>query len=138
MLNKNSEIILKQVNINPTRMGFFNILKKHNGKIFFKNKKEIINEIVADIYVKSSKLKPLKIKEKLFVSCQDEFPIMFAMSSLLQGVSIFKGIKDLKNKESNRIEEMGKIFKQIGIKFIATNNEMKIYESKFRYSIQKN
>ena len=52
---------------------------------------------------------------------------MFAMSSLLQGVSIFKGIKDLKNKESNRIKEMGKIFKQIGVKFIATNNEMKIY-----------
>ena len=127
LLNKNSEIILKQVNINPTRMGFFNIVKKHNGKIFFRNKKVIGNEIVADIYVKSSKLKPLKIKEKLFVSCQDEFPIMFAMSSLLQGVSIFKGIKDLKNKESNRIKEMGKIFRQIGIKFIASNNQMKIY-----------
>ncbi len=127
LLNKKSKIILKQVHINPTRIGFFNIIKKHNGKIFFKNKRVMGNETVADILIKSSNLVPLKVREKFFVSCQDEFPIMFAMASLLPGVSIFKGINDLTNKESNRIKEMGKILRQIGIKFIASKNEMKIY-----------
>ena len=127
LINKKSKIILKQVHINPTRIGFFNIIKKHNGKIFFKNKRVMGNETVADILIKSSNLVPLKVREKFFVSCQDEFPIMFAMASLLPGVSIFKGINDLTNKESNRIKEMGKILRQIGIKFIASKNEMKIY-----------
>ena len=127
LLNKNSNIILKKVHINPTRIGFFNIIKKHKGKIFFKNKKLIGNVIVADIHVKSSNIKPLKISKKFFVSCQDEFPLMFAISCLLPGTSVFRGIEDLANKESNRIKEMGKILKQIGIKFIASKDEMRIY-----------
>ena len=52
---------------------------------------------------------------------------MFAMASLLPGVSTFKGIEDLANKESNRIKEMQKILKQIGIKSLTSKNKMKIY-----------
>ena len=52
---------------------------------------------------------------------------MFAISCLLPGISVFRGIEDLANKESNRIKEMGKILKQIGIKFIASKDEMRIY-----------
>ena len=51
---------------------------------------------------------------------------MFAISCLLPGISVFKGIEDLANKESNRIKEMGKILKQIGIKFSASKDEMRI------------
>ena len=123
----NSKIVLKKVHINPTRIGFFKIIKKHKGKILFKNKKLVGNEVVADIHVKSSNIKPLKVDKKLFVSCQDEFPLMFAISCLLPGISIFKGIEDLANKESNRIKEMGKILKQIGIKFKASKDEMRIH-----------
>ena len=124
LINKKSRVILKQVHINPTRIGFFNLIKKHNGKIFFRNKKVVGNELTADIHVKSSRLKPIKVDEKLFVSCQDEFPLMFAMASLLPGKSVFKGIGDLANKESNRIKEMAKILKQIGIKFSAYKDKM--------------
>ena len=49
------------------------------------------------------------------------------MAGLTNGLSIFKGIGDLANKESNRIKEMQKILKQIGIKTIANQNEIKIY-----------
>lgn len=129
LLNKNSKIILKNVQINPTRIGFFNIMKKHNGNINFKNKKIIGNETVADIHVKSSNLQSLRVTKKFFVSCQDEYPLMFAISCLLPGISIFKGIGDLANKESNRIKEMEKILKSIGIKVISSKNEMKIYGS---------
>ena len=127
LLNRNSKIVLKEVQINPTRIGFFNIIKKHNGRILFKNKKFIGNELVSDIHVKSSNVKNFKVEKKFFVSCQDEFPIMFAMSCLLPGVSIFRGIEDLVNKESNRIKVMEKILKSIGIKVVASNKEMKIY-----------
>ena len=73
-------------------------------------------KVIDDIYVTSENKKILKISKKFFVSCQDEFPLMFAISCLLPGISVFRGIEDLANKESNRIKEMGKILKQIGIK----------------------
>ena len=72
-------------------------------------------------------IKPLKISKKFFVSCQDEFPLMFAISCLLPGISVFQGIEDLANKESNRIKEMGKILDQIDIKFNSSKDEMRIH-----------
>jgi len=127
LLNKNSKIILKQVHINPTRIGFFNIIRKHKGKISLKNKKMQGNEMVADVHVQSSRIKPFKVGGKFFVSCQDEYPIMISMACFLPGTSVFKGIEDLANKESNRIKEMQKICKQIGIKTRASKNEIKVY-----------
>ena len=52
---------------------------------------------------------------------------MFSIASLLPGISIFKGFEDLANKESNRIKEMQKILKQIGVKVFASKNQMKIF-----------
>tara|TARA_Y100000590_G_scaffold138987_2_gene159212 strand:- start:2502 stop:3854 length:1353 start_codon:yes stop_codon:yes gene_type:complete len=127
LLNKNSKIILKQVHINPTRIGFFNIIRNHKGKINFKNKRMQGSEIVADVHVESSKMKPLKVSEKSFTSCQDEVPIMTILACFLPGTSIFRGIEDLANKESNRIKEMQKICGQIGIKTRASKNEVRVY-----------
>ena len=61
LLSKNSKVILKQVHINPTRIGFFNIIRKHKGRISFKNKKNQGNEIVADVHVASSKIRSLNV-----------------------------------------------------------------------------
>jgi len=61
----------------------------------------------------------------------DEFPMLFCIAALTKGTSIFKGIEDLANKESNRIREMQKILKQIGIKSIFTKNEMRVYGRSF-------
>ena len=52
---------------------------------------------------------------------------MFVIAALVKGVSIFRGIGELSNKESNRIKEMQKILKQVGVKSIATKNELKIF-----------
>ena len=67
---------------------------------------------MGDIEIYSSKIKPIKANSTYYVSATDEYPIMFIISALTNGVSIFKGIGDLANKESNRIKEMGKILKQ--------------------------
>ena len=61
------------------------------------------------------------------MSTTDEYPILFVISALTKGTSIFKGIEDLANKESNRIEEMKKILNQIGITCNSNKNEIKIF-----------
>ena len=67
------------------------------------------------------------MSKKYYVNATDEYPILFVIAALTKGVSIFRGIGDLKNKESNRITEMQKILKQIGVKTIAYKNNLKIF-----------
>jgi len=127
LLTPNSSLRIMQVGLNPRRIGFYNLLKKHGARIKFKNIKKINNEIVGDIYIGSSKLRPLKANPTYYVSATDEYPILFVIAALTKGTSIFKGIEDLANKESNRIEEMRRILMQVGIKCKSTKNEMKIF-----------
>ena len=129
LLKKKSSIRIKNVGLNQTRIGFYKLLKKHGAKIKFKNLKKENNEIKGDILVKSSKLKPIKAPQSYYVNSTDEYPILFIIASFIKGVSIFNGISDLANKESNRISEMQKLMKQIGVKTIASKNKLKIFGS---------
>ena len=127
LMNSNSYLQIKNVCVNPTRIGFYNLLKKQGAKITFKNLKKENNELRGDIFVKSSIIKPIKASKKYYVTSTDEYPILFVIASLSKGISVFKGIQDLANKESNRIKEMQKVLKQIGVKSISSANQLKIF-----------
>ena len=127
LLSPNSSIKIKNVGLNPTRMGFYNILKKQKAKLKFVNIKKENNELSGDILVQSCKLKPIKTAANMYASTTDEYLLLFLIAGLQKGVSIFKGISELANKESSRAHEMKKILNQIGIKCILNKNEMKIF-----------
>tara|TARA_B100001093_G_scaffold162894_1_gene155252 strand:- start:3910 stop:5259 length:1350 start_codon:yes stop_codon:yes gene_type:complete len=138
LLNDNSKLKIKSVGLNSTRIGFYKLLKRHGAKIKLKNFKKINNEIRGDIYVESCKIKPIRASKKYYVNSTDEYPILFVIASLTKGVSVFKGIKELANKESNRIKEMQNIFKQIGIKTVAKGDSLKIFgKEKFNTNHKK-
>ncbi len=126
LLNKNSSLKIKKVGLNPRRIGFYKILKNSGAKIYFKNIKKK-SETQGDIIVKSGIIKPLKASAKYYPIATDEYPIMFVIAALTPGLSIFKGIKDLANKESNRIKEMQKMLNNVGIKTVVKRDEMKIF-----------
>ena len=87
LLNKNSSIIIKNVGLNPTRTGFYKILKKIGAKINFTNLKKENNELRGDINVKSCKLKPIKASKEYYVSATDEEALkMFQLCSRLEGI----------------------------------------------------
>ncbi len=127
LLTPNASLKIKSVSLNPRRVGFYNLLRKYGAKIKFKNIKKNNHEIIGDIFVESSVLKPIKSNSAYYVSATDEYPILFVIAAMTKGNSIFEGIEDLANKESNRIEEMKKILTQIGIKCKSSRNEMKIF-----------
>ena len=81
----------------------------------------------SDILVKSSKLNPIISPGYFYASTADEYPILFVLAGLTKGISVFKNLGDLFNKESNRVKEMQKVLKQVGIKTISTKAELKIY-----------
>ena len=127
LLNSKSSIKIKNVGLNPSRIGFYKILKKQNANLKFINLKKENNEISGDILVQSCKLKPIKASAKFYPSTTDEYLLLFLIASLQNGVSIFRGISDLANKESSRAHEMKKILSQIGVKCVLKKDEMKIY-----------
>tara|TARA_A100001015_G_scaffold320475_1_gene446976 strand:+ start:1994 stop:3343 length:1350 start_codon:yes stop_codon:yes gene_type:complete len=126
LLKKNSYLKIMNVGLNPTRIGFYSLLKKSGAKIKFINKRKINNERVGDIIVKSSVLKPINASKKYYLNTTDEYPILFIISALIKGNSFFSGISDLKNKESDRIKEMQNILKQIGVFSIFKNGKLLI------------
>ena len=127
LLNFGSSLTIKNVGLNPTRTGFYQILKRQGAKIKFKNVNKKNNELRGDIFVQHCKMKPITANKNYYVNCTDEYPILFVIAALTKGVSTFKGIGGLANKESNRIIEMQKILKQINIKTKFFKDEIKIY-----------
>ncbi len=127
LLNPNSSIKIKNVGLNPSRTGFYQILKKQNAKIKFINLKKKNNEISGDVLVYSSELKSIITSANMYPSTTDEYLLLFLIAGLQKGVSKFKGIANLANKESSRAYEMKKILNQVGIKCNLSKNEMKIY-----------
>ena len=130
LLNKDSFIKIKNVGLNPSRTGFYKILKKQKAKLRFINIKKSNNEITGDIVVKSCTLKPIKTKADMYPSTTDEYLLLFLIAAFQNGVSVFEGISGLANKESSRAFEMKKILNQIGIKCVLKKDQMKIYGQK--------
>ena len=127
LLTKSAYLKIKNINCNPTRTGFVKILKKMNANIKFINLKKKSGEIVGDIIVRSSLLKPINCSKKLVPSAIDEFPLLFAIAAMIRGKSKFSGIEELRHKESDRIKTMEFGLNKIGIKTKSTKNSLTIY-----------
>ena len=106
LITANAEIKIKDVNINKTRITFFNILKKMNANIKISNKRRISKEQIADITFKTSNLKGIHLGKTTVVNMIDEIPIFSIVAAFAKGKSSFIGGKDLKNKESDRIKSL--------------------------------
>ena len=128
ILNKNSKLIIRNVNVNSTRTGIVKILNKINAKIKFKNIRNYKGELIADIEVKSCKnLKAINCPEYLNSSAIDEFVIIFLVAAKSKGISTFKNLGELEKKESPRLTVAVNFLKEIGIKVLRKKNNVKIY-----------
>ena len=127
-LSKNSKLIIKDVNINPSRTGIITILKRMGVKIILKNKKSYKGELKSDILVYSAKnLKAINCPAKFNSGAIDEFLVIFLVCAKASGISYFKDLSELNQKESPRLQWAKKILQEIGIKTIVTNDSIKIF-----------
>ena len=128
VLANDSKLLIKNVNINPSRMGVITILKKMGAKISLKNKRNYRGEMISNILIKSSKnLRAINCPSELNSSAIDEFLIIFLVASKATGISYFKDISELNQKESPRLNLGSKILNMMGIKTELTKDSIKIY-----------
>ena len=127
-LKKKSRLLIKNVNINPSRTGVIKILKMMGVNITYKNKKAYNGEIVADIFIKSAKkLRSINCPQYLNSGAIDEFLLIFLVAAKAKGISTFKNLSELNEKESPRLYWGAKILNKMGIKTITTKDTIKIY-----------
>ncbi|MBP2072258.1 MAG: 3-phosphoshikimate 1-carboxyvinyltransferase [Thermoanaerobacterium sp.] len=122
-----SEILIKNVNVNHTRTGIIDVIKKMGGNIEIKDERVLNNEPVADIIVKSSCLKGIEIGGEIIPRLIDEIPIIAVAASYADGETVIKDAEELKVKESNRIDTMVSELKKMGADIEATSDGMIIH-----------
>ena len=128
ILSKDSELTIKNVNINPTRTGILKILKIMGIKVKISHRRSYKGEKIADIFVKSQKnVKAINCPTKFNSSAIDEFLLIFLLAAKAKGVSYFKKISELNQKESPRLIWGSKILNKMGIRTILKRDSIKIY-----------
>ena len=128
ILSKNSKLKIRNVNINPTRIGILNILKMMGVKIRKINLRKYKGEKVADLIIQSEKkIKAINCPAKLNSSAIDEFLLIFLVAAKAKGVSYFRNLSELNEKESPRLKWGSKILSKMGVKNVLTTKSIKIY-----------
>lgn len=121
---ENSEIILKNVGINPTRTGILDALLAMGANIHVKNETIINGEKIGDIIVTSSKLHGTTIGGAEIPRLIDEIPVLAVAGCFAQGTTIIKDAQELKVKESNRIKTIIAELKKFGANITETDDGM--------------
>ncbi|WP_438971468.1 3-phosphoshikimate 1-carboxyvinyltransferase [Methylophaga sp.] len=117
-----SDITLKHVGINPTRIGVINILRLMGAEITLSNEAETGGEPVADIRVRYAPLKGIHIPEDQVPLAIDEFPALFIAAACAEGQTVLSGAEELRVKESDRIQVMADGLQTLGIDTEATED----------------
>ncbi len=127
-LKPGSKLIVKDILFNKTRIGFIDTLKKMGGNIKVINKRKINHELIADLKIDQKKYLSSTILMSKDVPLQiDEIPILSIAASFANGKSVFKGLKELTVKESNRLDLICKNLNMIGVKSRIKGFDLHIY-----------
>ncbi len=137
LINSNSNITLKNINNNPTRNGIILALKKMGAKILLHNQRSSNNENICDIEVKSSNLIGCELGPEFADLMIDEYPILSIAASFANSPSIFRGLKELRVKESDRLKLILLNLQKCGVKCKVEGDDLYIYPSK-NYKIENN
>ena len=108
-------VTIANVGLNPTRAGIFNVLAAMGADISYSNRRSVGGEPVADLTIAHSALSAVETDPAIVPSMVDEFPILFIAAALAKGRSLFRGLEELRVKESDRIAVMARGLRAIGV-----------------------
>jgi len=129
IITEGSDLIIKNVGMNPARTGLFETLLDMGGQIYFKNKRQSCGEDIADIHVKYSKLKGIEVPHERAASMIDEYPVLCAAAANAEGNTVMRGINELRVKESDRIAVMVEGLQACGVNVIEHDDGMTVSKS---------
>jgi 3-phosphoshikimate 1-carboxyvinyltransferase len=126
---ENADLTIRHVGMNPTRIGVINILREMGANIEVLNETEVGGEPVADLRVRSAKLRGIRIPEEQVPLAIDEFPVLFVAAACAEGKTVLTGAEELRVKESDRIQVMADGLQALGVDAEPTPDGMVIRQS---------
>jgi 3-phosphoshikimate 1-carboxyvinyltransferase len=135
LLSDDADLLIQQVGINPTRTGVIDVLKSMGGDISLENCRNLGDEPVADIRVRSSTLQGCSVAPELVSLAIDEFPVLFVAAAAASDVTRFSGIGELRVKESDRIAAMASGLRALGIDVAESEDGAVVQGGHFRGGI---
>lgn len=127
LLVAGSEVRLPGIGMNPTRAGFYATLTEMGADIGFENRREEGGEPVADLVVRFSALTGVEVPPERAASMIDEYPILAALAATAEGITTMRGIKELRVKESDRIDAMARGLAACGIKVEQAEDDLIVH-----------
>ncbi len=130
LITPNSQILIKQVGINPTRDGLIKVVKAMGGKLTLLNERMQGLEPVADILVETSDLNATIIEGAMIPTLIDEIPLVAILACFAKGTTVIRDASELKVKESNRIDTVVENLQKMGADIEGTEDGMVIHGGK--------
>ena len=137
LINKNSKIYLHNINNNPTRNGILIALEKMGAKISYLNKRLVNNEELCDLEVESSSLNGCELSNEYAELMIDEYPIISIAAAFANSPSVFRGLGELRVKESDRLHLINKNLQNCGVESFIKNDDLIIHPSN-HYTVRNN
>jgi 3-phosphoshikimate 1-carboxyvinyltransferase len=131
LLADKADLLIRNVGVNPTRTGVLDILKAMGASIVLENRRDLGDEPVADIRVRSSELRGIDVDPELVSLAIDEFPVLFVAAAAARGTTRFTGIGELRVKESDRIAAMATGLRALGIRVEESDDGAIVYGGQF-------
>jgi len=122
-----AEIVVKNVGINPTRVGFLDVLIKMGASVELLNQKNVSNEPRADIKIIGALLRGIQIDKEMIASVIDELPLVAVIATQAQGETIIKGARELRVKETDRIKAIVDGLSRMGAKIIERDDGFEVF-----------
>ncbi|RBW70272.1 3-phosphoshikimate 1-carboxyvinyltransferase [Bacillus taeanensis] len=122
-----SDVLLKDVGINPTRTGIIDVLLEMGADLSVENERSFNQEPVADLRIKHSNLKGIEIGGEIIPRLIDEIPIIALLATQAEGKMVIKDAEELKVKETNRIDAVVEQLQKIGASIEGTDDGMVIH-----------
>jgi 3-phosphoshikimate 1-carboxyvinyltransferase len=114
LLVPGSKVTIRNVGLNPTRAGLFDVLRSMGADLMFADERIVGGEPVADIVVRHSRLAGIEVPPEVAPSMIDEFPVLFVAAALAKGRTVARGLAELRVKESDRIATMAEGLRAVG------------------------
>ena len=130
LITEGSNVIIRNVLINPHRTGFYDTVREMGGDLTFENEREEGGELVADIRVRSSSLKGVAVPASRSASMIDEYPILAVLAAFAEGDTYMTGVSELRVKESDRIAATEAGLKANGVETESGGDWLRVFGAK--------
>ena len=122
-----TDVVIRDVGMNPGRIGLLETLAEMGADLDFKNHRDLCGEPIADIHVSSSTLKGVYVGPERAPRMIDEYPILGIAAAYAEGVTTLTGLSELRVKESDRLSSLARGLKACGVQVVESNDSLTIY-----------